>query len=104
VLKVREVEGKAVQARYAKPDEVSAAAAGKMWLPREKSQRVMGRAREAGWDFMMGTSKSERVAMPPLARRAVLMLKSWRAWVEDMLMGFWVNLVEMVMWCCLGYI
>jgi hypothetical protein len=89
VLKVREVEGKAVQARYAKPDEVSAAAAGKMWLPREKSQRVMGRAREAGWDFMMGTSKRERVAMPPDARRAVLMLKSCRAWVDGDAMLIW---------------
>jgi hypothetical protein len=72
---VRLPEGRALYARYAKPDEEMSAAVGKMWEPREKSQRVMGRARDAGWDFMMGTSNRERVAMPPEAMKAVDMLK-----------------------------
>jgi hypothetical protein len=52
-----------------------------MWDPRLKSQRVMGSEREAGCDCSSGTSKSERVAMPPDARRAVDMLRIWVAWV-----------------------
>lgn len=58
-----------------------------MCEPREKSQRVRGREREAGCEEMRGTSKRERVAMPPLARRAVEMLKSSRARVEDTIVG-----------------
>lgn len=56
-----------------------------MWDPREKSQRVRGRAREAGWEDIMGTSKRERVDMPPAPRRAVDMLKTWRAWDDAMM-------------------
>jgi hypothetical protein len=59
-------------------------AAGNMCEPREKSQRVIGRAREAGCEDIMGTSKSDRVAMPPEAIKAVEMLMTWMAWVEDM--------------------
>jgi len=87
VEKVRDAEGKVVQARYAKPEDVSAAAVGKMCEPREKSQRVMGSARDAGCDEMMGTSKADRVAMPPEASRAVDMLKTWRACVDDIVIG-----------------
>lgn len=53
-----------------------------MCEPREKSQRVSGRERDAGWDFSKGTEKREREAMPPEARRALDMLKIWRARVE----------------------
>jgi len=47
--------------------------------PREKSQRVCGRERDAGWDWRRGTAKREREAMPPEARRAMEMEKSWAA-------------------------
>jgi hypothetical protein len=59
------------------------AAVGKMCEPREKSQRVSGRERDAGWDLSMGMEKSEREAMPPEARRAVDMLRIWTACVEE---------------------
>lgn len=36
-----------------------------MWEPREKSQRVLGRDREAGWEARMGTSKKVSDSMPP---------------------------------------
>lgn len=86
---VRRAGESVVYARYAKPVEEKNAAVGKMCEPREKSQRVRGRAREAGCDEMRGTSKRERVAMPPEARRAVEMLKSSRARIEeDMVCGF----------------
>lgn len=48
---------------------------------------MRGREREAGCEEIMGTSKRERVAMPPDARRAVDMLKSSRARVDDMVGG-----------------
>jgi hypothetical protein len=35
----------------------------------------MGKARDAGWDLMMGTSNKDSVAMPPDAMNAVDMLK-----------------------------
>ena len=44
--------------------------------PRLKSQRVEGRDRDAGWDWREGTSKRERVAMPPEATRAMEMLRT----------------------------
>ena len=44
--------------------------------PRLKSQRVGGRDREAGCDWREGTSKRERVAMPPEATRAMEMLRT----------------------------
>jgi len=47
--------------------------------PREKSQRVCGRERDAGWDRRRGTLKREREAMPPEARRAMEMERSWAA-------------------------
>lgn len=72
-------------ASAAKDVEVTRAAVGKICEPRLKSQRVMGRERDAGWDWRRGTSKMERVAMPPAARRAVLMLTTWRNWVVDIL-------------------
>lgn len=57
---------------------------GKMCEPRLKSQRVMGRERDAGWDLRRGSSKRERVAMPPDARRAVEILRIWIVCVADM--------------------
>jgi hypothetical protein len=72
---VRLPDGRALYARYAKPDDEAIAAVGKMCEPREKSQRVMGKARDAGWDLMMGTSNKDSVAMPPDAMNAVDMLK-----------------------------
>lgn len=80
---MRFASGSDVQARYAKPDDDRTAVVGKMCEPREKSQRVRGREREAGCDFRMGTSKRERVDMPPALRRAVETLRAWRAVVED---------------------
>jgi hypothetical protein len=56
-----------------------------MCEPRENSQRVIGKARDAGWDDMMGTSKRDNVAIPPEARKAVDMLKIWRACVDAMM-------------------
>jgi hypothetical protein len=44
---------------------------------------VSGRARDAGCDFSMGMVKREREAMPPEARKAVDMLRTWTAWVEE---------------------
>jgi hypothetical protein len=79
---VRDAGGKVAYARYAKPLEERKAAVGKMCEPRLKSQRVKGRAREAGCEEMRGTSKRERVAMPPEARKAVDMLRIWRAFVD----------------------
>lgn len=79
----RDAAGNAVYARYVNPDEDRIAAVGKMCEPRLKSQRVMGRARDAGWEEMMGTSKMERVAMLPEARRAVVMLRIWIAEEEE---------------------
>lgn len=46
-----------------------------MCEPQLKSQRVMGRDRDAGWDWSSGMSKRVRLAMPPEAIRAVEMLK-----------------------------
>ncbi|KAH4292382.1 hypothetical protein HBH64_184220 [Parastagonospora nodorum] len=46
--------------RYANPEEEKSAAVGKMCEPREKSQRVRGRERDAGWDFSRGMEKRER--------------------------------------------
>lgn len=80
----RDAAGKAVYARYVNPEDDRSAAVGKMCEPRLKSQRVMGRAREAGWEEIMGTSKMERVAMLPEARRAVVMERIWIAGEEDM--------------------
>lgn len=79
----RDAAGNAVYARYVNPEDDRIAAVGKMCEPRLKSQRVMGRAREAGWEEMMGTSKMERVAMLPDARRAVVMERIWIAGEED---------------------
>lgn len=54
-----------------------------MCEPRLNSQRIEGRERDAGCDFSSGTSKRLRVAMPPEARREVVMLNVWiRAVVE----------------------
>ena len=50
-----------------------------MCEPRLKSQRVEGREREAGWDWSSGTSKRDRVAMPPEATRATEMLRTCTA-------------------------
>jgi len=41
------------------------AAVGKTWEPREKSQRVLGRDLEAGWEARMGMSKKASESMPP---------------------------------------
>ena len=60
------------------------AAVGKMCEPRLKSQRIIGRERDAGWDLRNGMSKRERVAMPPDARRAVVMLMIWMGCMADM--------------------
>lgn len=60
-------------------------AVGKMWEPREKSQRTMGRERDAGWDFSMGMEKREKADMPPEAIRAADMLSIWRACSADIL-------------------
>ena len=79
--------GRAFQARHAKPDDEKSAAVGKIWEPREKSQRVIGKERDAGCDLMIGTSKSESVAMPPDATKAVDMLNICRAWVEDIMIA-----------------
>ena len=57
---------------------------GKTCEPREKSQRVMGRERDAGWDFNIGTSKKVRVAMPPDAMNAVAVLRICMVVVADM--------------------
>jgi hypothetical protein len=85
---VVEVTGRQVYARYAKAEDVKSDCVGKMWLPRLKSQRSMGRERDAGCDFIMGMSKRERVAMLPAERRAEVMLRSWRVkiWSDDMVM------------------
>lgn len=48
-----------------------------MCEPRLNSQRMLGRERDAGWDCSWGMSNRVRVAMPPEARRAVEMLRSW---------------------------
>lgn len=74
----RRERGNARTARAPKPLAVRRATVGKMWDPRLKSQRREGRAREAGWDWRMGTSKRLRVAMPPAARREREMEKAWR--------------------------
>lgn len=42
-----------------------------MCEPRLKSQRMEGRERDADWDLRRGTSKRERVAIPPAASREV---------------------------------
>lgn len=54
------------------------AAEGKMCDPRLKSQRMEGRERDAAWDLSKGMSKSDSVAMPPEAKSAVEMLRTWR--------------------------
>ena len=59
-----------------------------MCEPREKSQRVSGRDRDAGWDFSRGTEKRDSEAMPPEARRAVDMLRICRARVEAIVEDF----------------
>ena len=70
-----------------KPDEDRMAAVGKMCEPREKSQRIIGRERDAGCDRIMGMSKRDNAAMPPEAINAVDMLKIWMVCVA--MFGFW---------------
>jgi hypothetical protein len=71
----------------AKPAVDSADAVGKMWEPREKSQRREGSERDAGWDCSSGISKRERVRMPPEARRAIELLAICRDVVNGDMMG-----------------
>ena len=66
-------------------------AVGKMWDPREKSQRTMGRERDAGCDFRMGMSKREKEAIPPEAMRAVVMLRTSSMWVVMVVGGSWAS-------------
>ncbi len=61
------------------------AAVGKVWEPREKSHRIMGRERDADCDCNMGMSKRDNAAMPPDANSAVDMLKICTVCVADML-------------------
>lgn len=44
---------------------------GKTWEPREKSQRVLGSEREAGWEARMGMSKKVSANIPPEPIRLV---------------------------------
>lgn len=64
--------GRARIARPPKPAADRKAAVGKIWEPREKSQRIEGSERLAGCAWSMGTSNSVRVAIPPAATRAVV--------------------------------
>ena len=61
-------------ARYANPALEMKTAEGKMCEPLLKSQRMEGRERDAGWDFSSGISKRDSAAMPPPARREMVML------------------------------
>ena len=63
------------------------AAVGNVWEPLEKSQRIIGRDRDAGCDCNIGTSKRDNAAMPPDANSAVDMLKICMVWVADILDG-----------------
>ena len=67
-------------AKYANPALEMKEAGGKRCEPRLKSQRIWGREREAGWDWRVGMSKRERLAMPPEAIKAVEMLSAFM-WV-----------------------
>jgi hypothetical protein len=64
--------GMAEYASQAKPPLDSIAAVGKVCDPREKSQRVLGREREAGCAARIGISKKVSVKMPPEAIKLVL--------------------------------
>ena len=78
--------GRARTAREAKPKPETKLAAGKMWEPRLKSQRVWGRDCEAGSAWREGTEKKVRAAMPPEARRDREMLNMrMKDWAEAML-------------------
>lgn len=93
--------GEVAHARYRKLVLESRPAVGKMCEPREKSQRTVGRERDAGWAFRLGMSKREKEAMPPEARSAVVMLRIWRVWRVDIfgvggggdVVGFGVDVV-----------
>lgn len=75
-----------------KPDEDKMAAVGKICEPREKSQRIMGRERDAGSDRMIGMSKRDNAAMPPEATNAVDMLRIWMVCVA--ILGFlWTDAI-----------
>lgn len=49
---------------------------GKIWLPREKSQRICGRERWAGLSMRLGMSKKLKARLAPVRRKAVEMLRS----------------------------
>ena len=87
--------GNAVNARYTKPALEMDAAVGKMWEPRLKSQRMDGRARDAGWDSMMGTANAESAAFPPVAISEIEMVAVWTTrWTRDM--SIYVDVVDVV--------
>ena len=66
------------------------AAVGKTCEPRLKSQRIEGKAREAGWEEMMGRAKVVRAKLAPVARREVVIVVVWMAaWRRDMVMYRW---------------
>ena len=76
-----------MNARYTKPALEMEAAVGKMWEPLLKSQRIDGKARDAGWDSMIGRANVESAAFPPAERSEMEMVAVCTARLtRDMLM------------------
>lgn len=84
VLRVRVDGEREARDRDRKPAVDRRMPVGAVWEPRLKSQRSEGREREAGCERRIGMSKPERAAIPPLVKRAVGMVRSWRACVVVM--------------------
>ena len=74
-----------------------------MWEPREKSQRVLGRDLEAGWEARMGMSKKVSERMPPEPSR-LAQAERMRVVLsvgEDMVMrGAWGVMCVWSGWAC----
>ena len=66
------------------------AAVGNRCEPRLKSQRIEGRARDAGWDSMIGRANAESDAFAPVASREMEMVVVWMARLRGVISGVWM--------------